>query len=139
MAIEAISLGFRTIHINDLALARIQYIRKQLSIMANASLENVYFYARDYLKMKKVFLEKEKVILFIDLPFSFWKNKKAPIHLENFLSFFASIEAIEKEASHSIGIFIQTPVPLLQEKFPSEVRRYGKQYLNFRFYSITWN
>ncbi len=141
MGIEAASLGFSRVYLNEIDQKRFLHIKKQIGRDTkingryNASLpnalENIRVYHRDFRCMSSLICKQSQSILYIDMPYSFW-DRKNKAGLKKFL---LELEEEAKSLAIYMWIFIQGPRFFQPEEISSarnvNFRNYGKQHLSF--------
>lgn len=142
MALEALSLGFQKAYISEIDLARVRHIKKELGyeLAKNSPISGIKkaplfssleIYCCDFRRMSSLISSHLQSVLYLDLPYSFWKGKKV-LGVERFL---LGLEKFLMEQGRRIWIFIQGPrfFETHKMKFVKnlELRRYGRQHLSF--------
>ena len=134
MGIEALSIGFKDVHICEVAMPRIKHVQKQLEALAP---DTIHYHRRDFRRMVKVIQGFSCSILYIDMPYSFWSEKpKSTPPLRHFISQIYDLTN-NLEESIKVFIFIQGPRYFQLENIivgsaeTAEYRRYGRQHLSF--------
>ncbi len=151
MAWEAASLGFASVHLCEIDAKRLEHlgnIRKSiLENLDNNSVrelaehihkersdanQKIKLYHRDFRRMHKLIQDYSPSVIYLDMPYPFWKDEKMQFGLENF---FLKLQQDPVRDSFSSWIFIQGPAffetKRLQVSNTLEYRRYGKQHLSF--------
>ena len=149
MALEALSLGFQKVYISEIDALRVAHIKKQLGceqkkgvsvpslekLSSELSRSSVEIYCRDFRRMSSLIHSHLQSVLYLDLPYSFWKVKnsqKNPLGVEGFL---LRLEKSLMELGGHTWVFIQGPRFFEPQKMKSlknlEFRRYGRQHLSF--------
>ena len=150
MALEALSLGFQKVYISEVDAARVAHIKKELGWGAEKGARvtvdlgegtvaplssSIEIYCRDFRRMAPFIHTHLQSALYFDLPYSFWKVKKAqknPLGVEGFL--LRLEKTLVKQGGH-IWVFLQGPRFFDPQKMKFieklEFRHYGRQHLSF--------
>ncbi len=144
IGIEALSRGFSKVHIVEKDKKRFDFILENLK---KYKIQNskLILHNKDFLRFAKVIPRDTNSVSFIDLPYSFWKEKSCR-HLDNFFKKFFEYLKLENQERKKILLMIQSPHPyyFLFESYKNEFlhiqtefKHYRKHYLNLIKINLT--
>lgn len=152
IGLEAYSRGFNPVHIVEKDRKRFEFILQNLKDYKVKG-SKIIFHQKDFQRMADDISNLESSAIFIDLPYTFWKEEGKCIHLDlffkKFLDFlnFKILNAQKENLKYHKYIFIiQSPKPyrfpeflLHQNSFViiQEVKHYRKHYLNLLKINLT--
>lgn len=144
IGIEALSRGFKCVHIVEKDRKRFEFIFDNLKgyKVKNAKL---IFHNKDFLRFAKIIPKEDYAVCFIDLPYSFWTKEKCIILDIFFKKFFENLKQNSLN-NKKILIVIQSPIPyqfsfdyFLNDSLniKLETKYYRKHYLNLIKINLT--
>jgi len=118
MAWEALSRGFREVHVNEIDALRFRFLHQEQSRYLPGA---IFLSRRSWTRMVEPIEQALPAIIFLDLPYSFWKDSETFQALDRFIGSFS-------DRSRML-LVMQAPLAEIPSGFPFSVRSYGNHFV----------
>ncbi|MBE7438401.1 MAG: RsmD family RNA methyltransferase [Spirochaetales bacterium] len=118
MAWEALSRGFREVHVNELDSQRFRFLTQEKE---NYTPGQVILSRRSWSRMADPIVQAMPAVVFLDLPYSFWKDKETTEALDRFIGSLANRQRLI--------LILQSPLAEIPSQYVFSARAYGNHFV----------